>query len=216
MFNLEEKISDWRKQMLAAGIETPVPLDELETHLREEIAQMLRSGSDGSEAFQSAVQKIGRGNMLKAEFKKVGASLETRFVKLLGIACGVVAGLFSLWILLVLLTAHEANSAERLLGLTAVALIILSARCGDKYLPIIQRPWVRAMAGALCCLASLGGMGVFLNFMVPHFLGLRAGAGFPVGWMLVAFLWTWTGIAILGGTAYGLEKAARKNIEQYV
>ena len=35
MFNLEEKISEWRKQMLAAGIRSPVPLEELEIHLRE-------------------------------------------------------------------------------------------------------------------------------------------------------------------------------------
>jgi len=38
MFNLDEAISEWRKQMLAAGIKTPVPLEELETHLRDNVA----------------------------------------------------------------------------------------------------------------------------------------------------------------------------------
>ena len=37
MFDLEQSIADWRRQMLAAGIKTPVPLEELESHLREEI-----------------------------------------------------------------------------------------------------------------------------------------------------------------------------------
>ena len=31
MFDLEKAITDWRKQMLAEGIKTPLPLDELET-----------------------------------------------------------------------------------------------------------------------------------------------------------------------------------------
>ena len=39
MFNLEKSIADWRQQMLAAGIKTPVPLQELEIHLRDEIEQ---------------------------------------------------------------------------------------------------------------------------------------------------------------------------------
>ena len=37
MFDLEQSIAEWRRQMLAAGIKTPVPLEELEIHLREDI-----------------------------------------------------------------------------------------------------------------------------------------------------------------------------------
>jgi hypothetical protein len=37
MFELEQAITGWRRQMLAAGIKTPVPLEELEIHLRDEI-----------------------------------------------------------------------------------------------------------------------------------------------------------------------------------
>ena len=44
MFNLNEEIAEWRRQMLAAGIETPVPLNELESHLREDVEQQMRSG----------------------------------------------------------------------------------------------------------------------------------------------------------------------------
>ena len=39
-----KSIAEWREQMLAAGIKTPVPLEELEIHLREEIEQQMKSG----------------------------------------------------------------------------------------------------------------------------------------------------------------------------
>ncbi len=45
MFNLEQAIADWRRQMLAVGIKTPVPLEELEIHLRDEIEEL---GEDGA------------------------------------------------------------------------------------------------------------------------------------------------------------------------
>jgi hypothetical protein len=196
--------------MLAAGIKTPAPLEELEIHLREEIERQTKSGLSELEAFKSAVQKIGQARSLKLEFKKAGIPVEMRFVQLAGIACGAVAGLFSLWILLVLLTVHEANLAERILGLAAVTSIILSWRYGHGFLPAINSRRVRAAIEAVCCLASVGGMMLFVKF-IPHFLGQ-----IPAGQMLVSILWVWTVMAILGGMAYGLEKAADRNKEHYV
>jgi hypothetical protein len=76
MFNLEQSIAEWRQQMLAAGIKTPVPLEELEIHLREEIEQQMKSGLSGQDAFNSTVQKIGEAGLLKAEFKKAGGLLD--------------------------------------------------------------------------------------------------------------------------------------------
>src|ERR1017187_6604255 len=73
MFDLEQSIAEWRKQMLAAGIKTPVPLEELEIHLREDIAQQVKSGLSAQQAFGSAVNKIGQAPELKKEFKKIGA-----------------------------------------------------------------------------------------------------------------------------------------------
>ena len=49
MFNLETAITDWRRQMLAAGIKTPDHLDELESHLREEIGRQMK-GAEGEAA----------------------------------------------------------------------------------------------------------------------------------------------------------------------
>ena len=72
MFNLEEKISEWRKQMLTAGIKSPVPLEELENHLREDVEQRIRAGASVQEAFAFAVLQFGQANMLTDEFKKTG------------------------------------------------------------------------------------------------------------------------------------------------
>jgi len=210
MFELEEKISEWRRQMLVAGIKTPAPLEELEFHLREEIERQMKAGLNEQEAFRTAIQIIGQADALKTEFGKAGIPLEMRFVRLVGIACGVVSGLFSLWILLVLLTVHEANLAERVFGLAAVATIILCWRNGHRFLPAIGSRLIRMAVQAACCLASVGGMMLFIEF-IPHFIGQV-----PVGQLLVSTLWAWTVMAILGGMAYGLEKAARKTNEQYV
>ena len=80
MFDLEKSIADWRKQMLAAGIKTPVPMEELEIHLREEIGQEVKSGLNESSAFHMAVQKVGPPRSLQLEFKKLGGG----FIGLLG------------------------------------------------------------------------------------------------------------------------------------
>jgi len=71
MFDLEKSIAEWRRQMLAAGIQTPVPLEELEIHLREDVEQLAKSGQDKQTAFAAAVEKIGSGHMLGNEFGKV-------------------------------------------------------------------------------------------------------------------------------------------------
>ena len=210
MFNLEQSIAGWRPQMLAAGIKTPVPLEELEIHLREEIERQVKTGLNEKEAFKTAAQKIGQARILKTEFKKASVPAEIRFVQLVGIACSTIAALFSLWFFLVLLTIHEANLAERVLGSAAAASIVLSWQYGHKFLPAISNQPIRMTVETACCLASLGGMMMFIKF-IPRFLGQ-----IPVGQMLVSILWAWTVIAILGAMVWGLEKTARKANEQYV
>jgi len=72
MFDLEQAIVQWRRQMLAAGIKTPVPLEELETHLREDIEQQVRAGTEASRAFEIAARHIGEAAELRKEFTKTG------------------------------------------------------------------------------------------------------------------------------------------------
>jgi hypothetical protein len=92
MFNLEQAIAEWRIQMLAAGIKTPVPLEELESHLREEIEQQMKSGWLESNAFEISVQRIGRPELMKAEFEKSERTFMKRNIKIgMGVA-GILAG----------------------------------------------------------------------------------------------------------------------------
>ncbi len=70
MFDLEQSIAGWRKHMLAAGIQSPVPLEELETHLRDEIERQMKSGLNEQAAFETSTGRIGQPEILKTEFKK--------------------------------------------------------------------------------------------------------------------------------------------------
>jgi hypothetical protein len=104
MFNLEQSIAEWRRQMLAAGIKTPVPLEELEIHLREEIEWQTKSGLKEQKAFEVSVQRIGQPKMLNSEFKKS----EKKFMKrTLIILIGIFAVLFGPAVFLPALAKHR-------------------------------------------------------------------------------------------------------------
>ena len=70
MFDLEKAIAEWRRQMLAAGIKTPVPLEELESHLREDIERQMKSGLSAQRAFEIAMENIGQAPNSKGNSKK--------------------------------------------------------------------------------------------------------------------------------------------------
>jgi hypothetical protein len=92
MFDLEQSIFEWRKQMLAAGIKTPVPLEELEIHLREEIERQVKSGLNEQNAFEISVQQIGQPKKLEGEFEKVETNVMKPMIK---IATGILGLLIS-------------------------------------------------------------------------------------------------------------------------
>jgi hypothetical protein len=71
MYSLEESIAKWRQRMLAAGLKTPAPLDELESHLREDIRALVSAGKPEAEAFDLAVSRLGGGEPLRTEFNKL-------------------------------------------------------------------------------------------------------------------------------------------------
>ena len=104
MFNLEQSIADWRKQMLAAGIKSPVPVEELESHLRDYIASLIKSGLSEKRAFEAAAQQIGQANTLQREFKKMEGTLVT---KVAIIALGIFVVLFGPAVMLPALAKHR-------------------------------------------------------------------------------------------------------------
>jgi cation transport ATPase len=213
MPDLEERIAEWRRKMLAAGIKTPVPLDELESHLRDDVEQQARLGLGPQQAFETAVQRIGHANRLKVEFKKVGGMNTLRPGKLLGLACGVIAGSFSLMILRTLVTAPEPSFVARMLGLAAVVTTILGWRYSHKFLPVIRSQRTRTAIGIACCLLASAWMALLIQFILPHLVAVPAGEEISVGRVLNVFLWAMTLVAVLSGVAYGLEKVARKQAQ---
>src|SRR6266568_4393066 len=70
MFNLNQAIAQWRRQMLQAGIKPRAVLDELETHLRDDVERQTKLGTNAQQAFDIAVQSFGKADVLKSEFKK--------------------------------------------------------------------------------------------------------------------------------------------------
>src|SRR5580692_3079342 len=92
MFNLDQQISEWRRQMLAAGIESPVPLEEMEIHLHEDIRELIRSGLSEQKAFEISIQNLGQPKQIKNEFAKT----ERPTVKIIKIVAGVIGLLVGL------------------------------------------------------------------------------------------------------------------------
>src|SRR3954447_20894502 len=72
MFDLESQIRGWRSALAAAMGNAPEPLDELESHLRDDIDRRMRLGADAQTAFEAARAQLGDAGRLAAEFAKTG------------------------------------------------------------------------------------------------------------------------------------------------
>jgi hypothetical protein len=88
MFNLEQSISEWRRQMQSVGVKNPDVVDELESHLREALARRVQSGESEEQAFEGAVQGIGQARLLKHEFAKLGGKKWAWLRKLKSVIAG--------------------------------------------------------------------------------------------------------------------------------
>lgn len=72
MRDLDQSIAEWRRQMMAGGIQSPQVLDELESHLRDDVDEQMRTGTSAPQAFKLAVQRLGQAAALEGEFEKIG------------------------------------------------------------------------------------------------------------------------------------------------
>lgn len=113
MFNLEQSIAIWRRQMLDGGIKSHDVLDELESHLREDIEKQMREGAPTAQAFATAVERVGRADELKLEFGKIERPRPAVSPKVINLGCAAM-GIFivatGVWLL------SDAPIAERILG----------------------------------------------------------------------------------------------------
>jgi hypothetical protein len=217
MFNLETAIAEWRRQMIAAGIKTPVPLEELENHLREDIEQRIRWGTTPEQAFALAVNQIGSGDKLKAEFGKVEDTrrLETKdSLRRWSVVVGtgfVYVVLGSAWYLGVHSGKMEISPMEIALALGAIAPMILLGWAGSsvaKLLPIIREGWVVAISMAFLLLAALLFRIVFPVISPANLVHLQ-----------VAMLWVLSPMLGFGNCVsawFDRCAAIHKNLHQYV
>ncbi|HEV2691633.1 MAG TPA: hypothetical protein VG347_01930 [Verrucomicrobiae bacterium] len=204
MFNLEQSITAWRNQMLAAGIQSPIPLIELENHLREEVEHQLRSGLAADAAFTMAVQKIGAASSLQTEFSKTRRfNPPGKWERILAIviSLGVVIPFGAYGLL-----KNELSPGWRILGLANLAVIVITifgCRYINRLFPVVSDRRIRTLIGLTFGAISLIGIIVFMNFLLPKF-------ELTQGQLTVIVLWSMTLMAALGAVWAGLEEAARR------
>ena len=162
MFDLEQSILEWRKEMLAAGLKAPVLLDELESHLREEVEANVSAGIDPREVFEAAIHEIGQIHSLKIEFAMAGGIHgwfdEEKAVRSHH-TLGALWTLFCLWELIptAWLLSHMSKTAvylpERMMIIPIFAIIVdLAGIYGGICLLLgvkLGRPIIRVVAAAV-------------------------------------------------------------------
>ena len=73
-------------------LQTPVPLEELEIHLREEIEWQIKSGVNKQNAFEISTRQIGQPKILTSEFKKSERTFMKRNTQISAGVIGILAG----------------------------------------------------------------------------------------------------------------------------
>jgi len=202
MFDLEAAIVEWRKQMLAAGIKSPMPLEELENHLRDDIERQMKSGMNGQEAFNFAVQQIGQAGSLRKEFGKVGEVMSARQRKFNFAICGVAAILLGLTGLEILFTPPTLAFHERLLvsgAFVSVALILWSWRFSCGFFPVLSKR-MRIIVAFLCIVLSS-----LCTVLGLHLVLLSVNS---IDQLLAAAAWTMLPLALAANLIFALEEAA--------
>jgi hypothetical protein len=197
VFNPEQAISEWRRHMAAGGLETPDVLDELESHLRDDVEQQVRLGLSQEQAFEDAVHRLGQANLLKAEYKKAHKTAALRFKRIALDG----SGLVYMATMSYALVTHEMAVLERLLGFSALGLSIFSG-LGLRY----GARWVRAQGrtrtavGVGSAALGIGWFTCFMLLILPHF-------DFTPSQLVVALLWAFVPMAASGAFAVGLEES---------
>jgi hypothetical protein len=196
MFDLEQRIQEWRQRVLAELTGRAEVIDELESHLREEVQHLVQSGQQPPEAWALALHRLGTPRQLAGEFRKLPAQvwLPGRAV-LIALICitGVV-----LWILLTKLLQEQMEPliAVHVFTVTAgyLAMFAVGTLAAWSLLIRALRGWTEHRATAFRAYAlrmTLGGV-------VLTLLGVATGAWWARDHL--GRFWGWDGKEI-GGLA---------------
>jgi len=197
--------------MLAAGIKTPVPLEELESHLRDEIERQIASGLSEAEALPAAVQKIGAAQVIQDEFRKVEAIGEDRqwqlvqimFVAFTGLVPILFAGAgFSQYGVCWEMTPGQLVAA--LAAVTVFSLLAWGGRLSYRRFPAIPTKRTRDAIHLIYILPVILWWLAFLRLILPHY-------DFTVAQLMVTLVWAlFPPMGACIGLIWGMETAARK------
>jgi hypothetical protein len=202
MFNLEEAIAKWKRQVAAAGIKPLEVLDELESHLRDEIERQLQSGADEQHAYEAAVAAIGQVNALRVEFAKLKRADEgwRKFLRVFYFSSVAFILLVNTWTLL----EYEMSLLEKFIGICAASLITLCLAC----LPYLLNSLPAAPYTGLLRIIKLA---INLVWLWPIWALLQAThtVNLEVGMIPTAILLCLTAAIGLAALAYGLNNRRR-------
>ncbi len=203
MFNLETAIIEWRRQMRAAGLKSSARLTELENHLREDIGVRTKSGLTAQNAFETAVQEIGKALMLKNEFKKIGGTTMVLERLRIGICLAFIALIAFLGgATVVLCYTSLGDRLMAVIAMVSTVVVACSWRHAVPYLPVITVTRKRAAVG-IACIASGFLLAAFVcNVILPHFV---VGPGLPAIGLWVPFI-----IAVFACLGVGLCLSERE------
>jgi hypothetical protein len=219
MFNLDHAIAEWRRQM-AAGLRDAEALDELENHLREEIARQAKAGVDAEKAFATAVARMGNVAQLKSEFENIGApkrwwqldligssEFDRKMVEFLMLGSGLfIGGGMSFNILFKRGSCAEMTASQQAWSLIAALLIGLLVAFGKyvhPFLPVLAN--LRARNTAIFT-------GIFLilaEFCLLFWVVLPRST-FTMSQLIVILLWAMVPWGASVGIAAGLHEASRR------
>jgi hypothetical protein len=216
MFNFEQAILERRRQMAEDGIKSP-QLDELESHMREEIARQNQAGADPGAAFELAVQRIGRAVELKTEFTKVAArkhwwqahlfgtpAQEWKWARVSMIASGwLIAGGMSICLLFRLGSSSGMNGAQQVSGLIAAWLIGAAIVCGKHLHPFLPG----TLSTRTRLLAALAGMILMIAEFNILFYAILPRVAFTQSGLLVVILWAMVPWGAFVGIGIGVGEA---------
>jgi hypothetical protein len=213
MFNLESAIEDWRRRMTAGGIKSAATLDELESHLRDDVEAQLKSGQAAEACFDAAVQRLGRPEALRREFAEAGYAPRFRGWNWLVAVCFafpilclargtiILIQIFGLWY-------WDFSPTDRVLGWAAVVALILAV-CSwlfsHRVLPVMPDRRKRIAMIVACSELVL----IWYAFVPGVVLDVWL-ASPTAGRYIVTMLWLMVLWVMLLGVTYGLEQAARR------
>jgi hypothetical protein len=202
MLDLEQAISEWRQGLAASRIAATV-IDELESHLREEIMRQIESGSSAADAFEYAMRRIGPAGMLKAEFERAQELPEAGLRKWAGIAYTTEIVAYTL-LQIRQLARSAPTDGELRLGIAALVVTMVLAYSGWRWVPslwsLIASQRVRRCLGIGGCIAGPAWLVVFALWILPRF-------DFTPGGFAVVLLWALMPLVTLPTLLVGMEQA---------